>query len=262
MREKDRMPIRTVIVDDEPLALEELAFQLSSFDDISVIGRGSNGLDAVELIESLQPDLVMLDIQMPGMDGFQVVRKVADQAAHVPSVVFVTAYDQYALSAFEVSAVDYLLKPIDEVALDRAIQRIRQQPNQDIRKQLADLLRSTERPQESGRSHRITIKKGSRIILADVADIIFAHIQEGVVFVVTEAMEGMTSYRTLEELQQDLNAQIFWRVHRGFIVNIDKISEVIPWFNGTYRLVMNDEGRHEIPLSRAQAKKLRKVLKW
>lgn len=258
------MPIRTVIVDDEPLALEELAFQLASFDDISVIGQGSNGLEAVELIESLQPDLVMLDIQMPGMDGFQVVRKVTDRAAHVPNVVFVTAYDQYALSAFEVSAVDYLLKPIDEASLDRAIQRVRQQPqsDQDVRKQLADLIRSIEPHHEHGRSHRITIKKGSRIILTDVADIIFAHIQEGVVFVVTEEIEGMTSYRTLEELLQDLNSQIFWRVHRSYIANIDRVSEVIPWFSGTYRLVMDDEGRHEIPLSRTQAKKLRKVLKW
>ena len=258
------MPIRTVIVDDEPLALEELAFQLASFDDISVIGQGANGPEAIELIESLQPDLVMLDIQMPGMDGFQVVRKVTEQGAHVPSVVFVTAYDQYALSAFEVSAVDYLLKPIDEASLDRAIQRIRQQvqPDQDVRKQLIDLMRSIERPREDGRSHRITIKKGSRIILADVADIIFAHIQEGVVIVVTDKMEGMTSYRTLEELEQDLNSQTFWRVHRGYIANIDRVSEVIPWFSGTYRLVMDDESHHEIPLSRTQAKKLRKVLKW
>ena len=106
------------------------------------------------------------------------------------------------------------------------------------------------------------MKKGSRIILVDVSDIVFAYIAEGVVFVVTDAIEGMTSYRTLEEMEQDLNPQIFWRVHRSYIANINQVSEVVPWFSGTYRLVMNDKQKREIPLSRTQSRKLRKVLKW
>lgn len=259
------MPIRTVIVDDEPLALEELAFQLDAFDDVTVVGQGTNGLEAVQLIQQMQPDLIMLDIQMPGMDGFQVMRKVTEEKGPVPRVVFVTAYDQYALKAFEVNAVDYLLKPIDEALLTRSIQRVREetQDTADVRSQLETLLRSLDPASLKPRhANRITLKKGSRIILVDVSDMVFAHITEGVVFVVTDAIEGMTSYRTLEELEQDLDPQIFWRVHRSYIANINQVGEVVPWFSGTYRLVMNDKKKQEIPLSRTQAKKLRKVLKW
>ena len=206
----------------------------------------------------------MLDIQMPGLDGFQVVRKVADDGSVMPNVVFITAYDQYALKAFEVNAVDYLLKPIDNAHLDRAIQRIRERPPSpvDVREQLEEVLKSMDLAPQPAKSNRISIKKDSRIILTDVAYIVYAHIEEGVVFVTTDTGEGMTSYRTLEELEQDLNPQTFWRVHRGYIANIDKVSEVIPWFSGTYKLVMDDDARHEVPLSRLQAKRLRKILKW
>lgn len=259
------MSIRTVIVDDEPLALEELAYQLNAFEDVTVVGQGANGIDAVQLIEETEPDLVMLDVQMPGMDGFQVVREVTKRGKHIPRVVFVTAYDQYALKAFEVNAVDYLLKPIDEDLLTRAIQRIRKdtQGIADVREQLEALIRSFDPTSRSPRhSSRITVKRGSRIILVDVKDLVYAYIADGVVFAVGDTIEGMTSYRTLEELETDLDPQMFWRVHRSYIANIERVSEVIPWFSGTYRLVMNDKEKREIPLSRTQSKKLRKVLKW
>lgn len=258
------MSIRTVIVDDEPLALEELAFQLASVEDVAVIGKGSNGLQAVDLIERLKPDLVMLDIQMPGLDGFQVVRKVTEAGGDVPKIVFITAYDQYALKAFEVNAVDYLLKPVDEQLLERAVQRVREDHPavEDVRDQLEKLLRTVDLSRNRPKSNRISIKRDSRIILTDVADVVYAYIEEGVVSVVTDTSEGMTSYRTLEDLEKDLDPQTFWRVHRGYIANIDRVSEVVPWFSGTYRLVMDDEAKHEVPLSRAQAKRLRQVLKW
>lgn len=260
------MPIRTVIVDDEPLALEELAFQLNAFEDIDVIAQGTNGIEASQLIKETDPDLVILDIQMPGMDGFQVIREVTEKEGHIPKVVFVTAYDHYAIKAFEVNAVDYLLKPIDEEILQRAIQRVRKETKDtgEARHQLETLLRSMEPPSPPPprRSNRISVKKGSRIFLVDTSDIAYAYISEGVVFVVTNTLEGMTSYRTLEELEIDLDPQVFWRVHRGYIANIDRVIEVIPWFSGTYRLVMDDPEKREIPLSRTQAKKLRKILKW
>lgn len=259
------MSIRTVIIDDEPLALEELAFQLETFDDVTVVGQGGNGLEGVQLIQNLKPDLVMLDIQMPGMDGFQVVREITKNDGYVPRIVFVTAYDQYALKAFEVNAVDYLLKPIDESLLARAIQRVKKQTASasDMRDQLETLIRSLDpNAQRTQRHSRISVKKGSRIILINVNDIVYAYIAEGVVFAVTDEMESMTSYRTLEELELDLDPQVFWRVHRSYIANINRVAEVIPWFSGTYRLVMNDRQKREIPLSRTQSKKLRKVLKW
>jgi two-component system LytT family response regulator/two-component system response regulator LytT len=252
-------------VDDEPLALEELSYQLEAFDEVTVVGEGANGLEAVELIRQLRPDLVMLDIQMPGKDGFQVVREVTGaEDGPIPYIVFITAYDQYALRAFEVNAIDYLLKPIDEQMLSRAIQRVkkRMEATVDIRSHLETLLRSLGPAPLTPRSNRISLKKGARIILVDVHDIVYAYIAEGVVFIVTDAQEGMTSYRTLEELELDLDPQVFWRVHRSYIANINRVSEVIPWFSGTYRLIMNDPQKREIPLSRTQSKKLRKTLKW
>lgn len=260
------MPIKTVIVDDEPLALEELAYQLDNLDDITIVGQGSNGLEAIHLIRQIKPELVFLDVQMPGKDGFQVAQDVSNEnEEQIPHIVFVTAYNQYALKAFEVNAVDYLLKPIDEQLLFRAVERVKKrlETSTDMRGQLETLLRSlAPNVLVSRRPNRIAVKKGAKFILVNVQEIVYAYIAEGVVFIVTDAMEGMTSYRTLEELELDLDPQVFWRVHRGFVANIDRVGEVVPWFSGTYRLVMNDAQKREIPLSRAQSKKLRKLLKW
>lgn len=260
------MTIRTVLVDDEPLALEELAFLLDAFEEVEVVADAKNGPEAVDRILQFKPDLVFLDIQMPGKDGFQVAQEISQKTTGpIPHLVFVTAFDQYALKAFDVNAVDYLLKPIDEQILARAIQRVstRLESAPDVRGQLESFLRSLDSTALASRhSNRITVKKGSRIILVDVEEIVFASIADGVVFVATNETEGMTSYRTLEELELDLDPQIFWRVHRSYIANINRVNEVVPWFSGTYRLVMTDPQKREIPLSRAEAKKLRKVLKW
>ena len=260
------MTIRTILVDDEPLALEELAFLLDAFEEVEVVGEANNGLEAVERIHQFKPDLVFLDIQMPGKDGFQVAQEITQKTTGpVPSLVFVTAFDQHALKAFDVNAVDYLLKPIDEQILSRAIQRVKTRLDNapDVRGQLESFLRSLDSTALGARhSNRITVKKDSRIILVNVEDIVFASIADGVVFIATNETEGMTGYRTLEELEVDLDPQLFWRVHRSYIANINRVSEVVPWFSGTYRLVMTDPQKREIPLSRAQAKKLRKVLKW
>ncbi|MBM3262317.1 MAG: response regulator transcription factor [candidate division Zixibacteria bacterium] len=259
------MPIKTVIVDDEPLALEELAYQLSAIDEIVLAGEATNGPEAIALILRTHPDLVFIDIQMPGKDGFQVAKEIAGDAGNTPHIVFVTAYNQYALRAFEVDAVDYLLKPIDENLLARAVQRVekRMENTPDIRGQLETLFRALDpNTLTPRRANRIAVRKGARFALIDTHEILYACIAEGVVFVVTEAFEGMTGYRTLEELELDLDPQVFCRVHRGYIANIDRVSEIVPWFSGTYRLVMNDTQKREIPLSRAQSKKLRKLLRW
>lgn len=259
------MNIRTLIVDDEQLAREELAFLLSSFPNIQVIGQARNGPEGVNLIARLKPDLVLLDIQMPGLDGFGVARQILAQS-HAPHIVFVTAYDQYALQAFEVSALDYLLKPIDKGKLARAIQRAREhiEMQTSIVGRLEELLHAL--PEASTPSSRplsrLPVRKDERLILVDVEDVVYAYIDHGVIHVVTEDLKGMTSYRTLEELKADLDAETFVRTHRSYIVNIQRVQEIIPWFAGTYRLKMDDPQGSEIPLSRAQAKRLRSILKW
>jgi len=259
------MNIRTLVVDDERLAREELAFLLSAFPDIQVVGEARNGLEAVDLIVRLRPDLVLLDIQMPGLDGFGVARRILAQA-HAPHIVFVTAYDQYALQAFEVSALDYLLKPIDEKKLARAIQRAREHIETQISimdklEELLHALPDASTPPSRPLS-RLPVRKDDRLILVDVEDVIYVYIDHGVIYAVTEDLKGVTSYRTLEELQTDLDAEVFVRTHRSYVVNIQRVQEIIPWFAGTYRLKMDDPKESEIPLSRAQAKRLRRILKW
>ena len=261
------MEIRTIIVDDEPLAREELRFLLKAFAEIRIVGEAAHGAEAVALIERSAPDLVFLDIQMPGMDGFQVVQELMDRG-RPPTLIFVTAYDQYALKAFEVHALDYLLKPVDKDRLEKAICRAREQieARMDLSEQLEQLLRSIDA--HSRTLSRLSVRRQGHLVPVDVKDIVYAHISDGVVYVVTEEAdthhprEEMTSYRTLEALESDLDPQTFLRVHRSFIANLDRIAEIIPWFAGTYRLKMNDGKRSEVPLSRGRTKKLREVLKW
>jgi DNA-binding LytR/AlgR family response regulator len=254
--------IRTVIIDDEPLAREELCFLLKEVDDVTIVGQAENGHAALEIIHRLTPDLILLDIQMPGMDGFQLIEEMIF-LEHLPAIIFTTAYDRYAMKAFEVSAVDYLLKPIEKGRLEKALQKVRNSlraGRASVEERLEALLRSLDqgRPKVS----RISIKKGDRYIPIDVEDIVYAYISDGVVYARLEKAEGMLNYRTIEELELDLDPRIFQRVHRSYIANIHRITEIIPWFSGTYQLKMNDDRHTEIPLSRAQAKKLRRLLKW
>ncbi|MCD6334724.1 MAG: response regulator transcription factor [Candidatus Latescibacteria bacterium] len=255
------MEIRTIIVDDEPLAREELRFLLKPFPKIRIIAEASHGSEAVALIERTAPDLVFLDIQMPGMDGFQVVQKLILRG-RPPILIFVTAYDQYALKAFEVNALDYLLKPVDSDRLEKTMSRVREQieARMDLSEKLKQLLSSMDaRPQPLS---RLSVRREGRLVPVNVGDIVYARISDGEVTIATEEAEAITSYRTLDELESDLDPQTFLRVHRSFIANLSRIAEIIPWFAGTYRLKMNDGKGSEVPLSRARVKKLRKLLKW
>jgi DNA-binding LytR/AlgR family response regulator len=203
---------------------------------------------------------------MPGLDGFGVARRMLAQS-HPPHIVFVTAYDQYALQAFEVSALDYLLKPVDEGKLIRAIQRAREhiETQMSIVGKLEELLHALPRDSALGTKplSRLPLRMNDgRLILVDVGDIVYVYIEHGIIYTVTEDMKGVTSYRTLEELEGDLDSERFVRTHRSYIVNIHKIQEIIPWFAGTYRLKMGDPEGGEVPVSRAQARRLRGILKW
>jgi two-component system LytT family response regulator/two-component system response regulator LytT len=236
----------------------------------------------VDLIEEHRPDLVFLDVQMPGLDGFQVIQRLMDrnrklasegrETEALPQIVFATAYDQYAVRAFDVNAVDYLLKPFDQTRVQQAVDRVRGRmpaeaangetqgkPNES---QLDALLRLLNRPQGAARTPqpaKLIVQAQSRLLLIDQAEICYAAIDEGVIRVVTQGIEGHSKCRTLEELLELLDPAVFWRAHRGFVVNINHIREVVPWFKSSYQLRMNDKRQTEIPVSRAQTKRLREL---
>jgi len=256
------MPLSAVIVDDEQLARDELAYLLEGVDDIEVVAQGKNGVEAVNLIKEHNPDMVFLDVQMPGLDGFGVIKKLIDRRVPMPQIVFATAFEQYAIKAFEVNAVDYVLKPFDKKRVSQSIQRVKknlqtEEPPSEKLETLVKMLES-QKPQNS----KLLLKAGGRLFLVDQKDICFASIEDGVITVVTaNGMEGQSNCRTLEELLDSLDTSLFWRAHRSFLVNINRIKEVVPWFKSSYQLRMDDKKQTEIPVSRAQTKRLRELFK-
>lgn len=266
------MSMTALIVDDEELAREELKYLLDTTGEVDVLGEGTNGVEAVELIRTHRPDVVFLDVQMPGLDGFAVLRKLLElgEGDHLPQIIFATAFDQYAVRAFDVNAIDYLLKPFDRDRVLQAVERARlrlQEAHQagdgpPVQGELSveTLLRLIEQHQ-TPRPHsgKIVLQSGSRLLLVDQKDICFAAIDEGVISVVTPLLEGQSKCRTLEELFELLDPAMFWRAHRSFLVNINQIREVVPWFKSSYQLRMADKKQTEIPVSRAQTKRLREL---
>lgn len=257
------MKITALIVDDEQPARNELAFLLKAFPDVEVVGEAKNGPEAVSLIREANPGLVFLDVQMPGLDGFGVIKKLLEKKARLPFFIFATAYDHYAVQAFEVSAVDYLLKPVARARLEKAIAKVRQMleaaaPSSEKLDRLVEMME--ERPALAAKSAKLLVKSAGRLYLVDSGDIIYATIQDGVISIVTRDFEGQSNFRTVEELQSNLDPQTFWRVHRSYLININRIKEVVPWFKSSYQLKMDDRKQTEIPVSRAQTRKLRELL--
>jgi two-component system response regulator LytT len=254
------MSLSTVIVDDEQLARDELAFLLKNAGDVNVVAQGKNGLEAVSLIREHNPDLVFLDVQMPGLDGFGVIKKLLDKKVPLPKIVFATAFDQYAVKAFEVNAVDYLLKPFDKKRVVQSVQKARAQ--QDAGGSPADKIETLVRMLESQKPQpaKLLLKAVGRMFLVDQKDVCYASIEDGIITVVTTGaagMEGQSNCRTLEELLGSLDPNLFWRAHRSYLVNINRIREVIPWFKSSYQLRMDDKKQTEVPVSRAQTRRLR-----
>ncbi len=261
--------LRAVLVDDEQLAREELGYLLGQLGGVDVVGQAGNGPDAVDTIDRLQPDLVFLDVQMPGLTGFEVARRLAEVEAGA-QIVFVTAFDQRAIEAFEVNAVDYLLKPVDPARLDTAVQRARRriaaerQPGTGdtpalVPDQLEKLLQLVSERQS--RRERLAVKVGERLMLVQAEEIIHASLADETITVVTSQFSGTSNYRTLDDLQARLDPGVFWRVHRSHLVNINMIKEIVPWFSRNYILRMKDEKATEIPVSRSQTRRLREYLK-
>jgi two-component system response regulator LytT len=228
---------------------------------VEVLGQGKNGVEALNLVRELTPQVVFLDVQMPGLDGFGVIKKLLERKARLPFVVFVTAYDHYAVQAFEVNAIDYLLKPIARPRLEKALARVRRElessePAVQKLDRLVQLVEERPLPQKS----KLLVKSGGRLVLVNSDDIIYASIEDGVITICTRELEGQSNFRTVEELQGNLDPNTFWRVHRSYLVNINRIKEVVPWFKSSYQLKMDDRKQTEIPVSRAQTRRLRELL--
>jgi two-component system response regulator LytT len=264
------MDLRAVLVDDEQLARAELGYLLEQAGGVEVIGQAGNGVEALATIERLHPDLVFLDVQMPGLTGFEVARRMLENGP-ASQIIFVTAYDQHAIAAFEVNAVDYLLKPVDQARLEIALQRARRRisfdrhldqesgrssVSADQLERIVELV--TER---QSRRERLAIKVGERFLLVQAEEILYASLADESITVVTNQHAGTSNYRTLDELQARLDPAVFWRVHRSHLVNINKIKEIVPWFSRNYILRMKDAKATEIPVSRIQTRRLRDYLK-
>lgn len=249
--------ISTLIVDDEQLAREELSFLLKDFPDVEILSTASNGPEAVQLIEQFEPELVFLDVQMPGMDGLGVIARIRASGGPVPYFVLTTAFDQYAVEAFRLEALDYVLKPVEKDRLAESVARARRTlEDRQVQEKNFDGLGKS-----SSHRNKLLVKTNNRNLIVDVQDLVYATIDDGMITVATAQFEGQSNYRTIEELQSNLDPDLFWRVHRSFLINVNKIREVIPWFKSSFQLKMNDRKQTEIPVSRIQTRRLRTLLK-
>lgn len=242
-----------VIADDEPLAREELRFLLGEIGDVDVVGAASNGLEAVELIEKLDPAIVFLDVQMPGLDGLGVVRRLRESGADLPHIVFSTAYEQFAVEAFRLEALDYITKPVERERLEETVERARRLLGERM---------AEPAPAPAPRPPaytRLLVRSGTRNLIVDPQELIYATIDGGVITLVTPQIEGQSNFRTLEELQAALDPDLFWRAHRSYLVNVNRIREVMPWFKSSWQLKMDDRRGSEIPVSRIQTRRLREM---
>jgi DNA-binding LytR/AlgR family response regulator len=263
------MALRVAIVDDERLARQELQYLLEAAGSVDIVGVGSNGIEAVELIASQTPDLVFLDVQMPGLDGFGVLKRLIELKLKLPQVVFATAYDRYAVRAFEVNAVDYLLKPFDESRVAQTLDKARARipaagtaTDDGTAAKLDALLRLVGESTGTGTktsTGKVVVRAQNRLLLVDQKEICFAAIEDGAISVATSTIEGQSNCRTLEELLEQLDPETFWRAHRSYVVNLQHIREVVPWFKSSYQLRMDDPKKTEIPVSRNQTKRLREL---
>ena len=250
--------MKAIVVDDEQLAREELCYMLEQM-GVEVIAQAGNGLEAVGLVERLVPEVVFLDVQMPGLTGFEVAHRLIQNGGS-PNIVFVTAFDRHAIEAFEVNAVDYVLKPVEsarlEKAVDRARQRVSQVPLNDQVERIVHLMAERQSKRE-----RVAVKVGERFLLVQADEIIYASLTDDSINIVTSQLAGTSNFRTLDELQARLDPSVFWRVHRSHLVNINKVKEIVPWFSRNYILRMKDAKATEIPVSRSQTKRLREYLR-
>jgi two-component system LytT family response regulator len=242
MTSPETTKIRTVIVDDEELGRDRIQSLLEMQPDVEIVGVCSDGPSAVETIERAQPDLVFLDVQMPGMDGFEVIENL--DPSRLPSVVFVTAHDGHAIRAFEIHALDFLLKPFDQTRFEKALERARSQVTKAqgpvIDSRLVSLLE--ELREERKYPERLIVKSSGRVFFVRTEEIDWVEASGNYVKIHTKA-EAHLLRESMKNMEAKLDPKIFVRIHRSAIVNIDRIKELEPWFHGEYIVIMRDGTR-------------------
>jgi DNA-binding LytR/AlgR family response regulator len=250
--------LKTVIIDDEASARSRLRKLLAAHAEIEIVGEADDGLKAVAGIEQWRPDVIFLDVQMPGLNGFEVLQALP-KSVSLPLVVFATAYDEYALAAFEANAVGYLLKPINRERLAHAVERAQKLLLSDAQ---ADDERARIRQVVKAAApslQQIVARKRDRFILLDLDQVFFFRVEDGLVKVKTDGESYWTDYQ-LAELESRLPDPPFFRAHRAVIVNLRKVKEIAPFFKSSFLLIMNDRDASQIQVSERQSKKLRELL--
>ncbi|MHB1418731.1 MAG: LytR/AlgR family response regulator transcription factor [Bacillota bacterium] len=252
------MKLKALIVDDEYPARKELRFMLSRYDNVEVVGEATSGPEALKLLEAVDYSILFLDIEMPGMNGLE-VGNMLQHRSNPPYIIFVTAYEEYAVRAFEVNAVDYLLKPFDERRLDQAMGKVFRLIEQNLSQEKDKDKKKKPGSGETSKIDRIPVEKQGKTLLISEDEIIFAYTQDDNVYIKNYQDRLVTRF-TLKELELRLSEKNFFRTHRCYIVNLNKVQEIIPFFNGTYTLIVDDAKKSEVPVSRNQAKKLKRLL--
>ncbi|MCP1307745.1 LytR/AlgR family response regulator transcription factor [Paenibacillus tyrfis] len=257
--------MKVMIAEDERLAREELTYLLSRERDVELLPFATSGVQLLELATVHKPDIVFLDIHMPGLDGVQTAHKLMDVEPR-PYIVFATAYEQYAVEAFRLEAADYLLKPYDEERLRQTLQRIRKMraPSEGTvipsAAAAASLAVDGASRSRSAFKPKLLIDDGSRMVVVEPAKISYAVKEEKLTQIHMADGQVHMTRQTLQELEEKLTGYAFFRTHRSYLVNVDRIDEIEPWFNGAYNVVLKDAGRSKVPLSRVAAKELIKRL--
>lgn len=269
------MKIKALLVDDESPARKELRYLLKSVEDVQIVGEAENALEAMELIDNVDYSVIFLDINMPGLNGIELARKLSN-SPDPPAVIFTTAHEEFAFDAFSVHAYDYLLKPIHPKRLDEALNTVRkrlkpvsqspqtaQAPTSPVSSPIAVPENKTEPEKEDVNELRplevIAAEYNGKTILIRPEEIVYISTDKDNVYVKTEGEFLLTRY-TLRELESRLDSRTFFRTHRCYLVNIKKMRELIPYFNGTYTVVVQDKEKSEVPVSRTQARKLKEIL--
>ncbi|KOF55774.1 MULTISPECIES: LytR/AlgR family response regulator transcription factor [Clostridium] len=252
--------IRCIVVEDEIPAMDELEFILNKYEDIQIINRFYDGKAAASFIKKEIPDVIFLDINIPVLNGMKLAKMIKEFNENI-AIIFVTAYDKYAISAFELMALDYILKPFDENRIEKTIQRIRRYMQlrenniNNIENEIEQIIKKYNKNNISN-INKIPCINNSKIILIDTNDIFFCYIIDEKTCVKLDNKVYITT-NSLSEIEEKTG---FFRTHRSYLVNLNKVIEIYSWFNGTYKLIMNDNNKSEVPVSRAHVKEFKKVI--
>ncbi|TDO94697.1 LytTR family two component transcriptional regulator [Halanaerobium saccharolyticum] len=251
--------IKTMIVEDEKLARDELKFLIEEDPDFEVLYEIADGKRAFEILQKNKIDLLFLDIQIPGKSGIEIAR-ILKQQKTAPYIIFTTAYDEYAVEAFRLSAVDYLLKPISDQRLEESLERAKNEINKstDFNQQLENLFANFNSSKQKDCLNKIAVMEKDYYLMLNFEDIYYFSTKEKKVWAHCHKKSYMTGFQ-LKELEKMLPEQ-FFRIHKSYIVNLRHIKAVIPWFKGKYQVLMEDFSEHKIPVSRSRVDQINKLL--